>query len=175
MYVFERLARRGPPNWRPAPRSRRHPAHRAGPVARPRPRRPARAGSRVRAEARRLTATQQRIEADLRHGATEGLVPELRELTAAHPYDEPLRAQLLRSLRAEGRQADALVAYEEARKALADGLGTDPGRELTALHRELLEAPEPAPADGRGPQGNIRPGSPRSSAASPNSWPSAPI
>lgn len=96
----------------------------------------------IQAEAHRLTALQQRIEADLRRGATAGLVPELRELTAAHPYHEPLRAQLLRGLRAEGRQADALVAYEDARRALADGLGTDPGPELTALHRELLGAGE---------------------------------
>ncbi|MFE6183287.1 ATP-binding protein [Streptomyces sp. NPDC056465] len=97
----------------------------------------------LQAEAHRLSALQQRIEADLRRGATAALVPELRELTAAHPYHEPLRAQLLRGLRAEGRQADALVAYEEARRVLADGLGTDPGPELAALHRELLAVPEP--------------------------------
>ncbi|MFF4246275.1 ATP-binding protein [Streptomyces sp. NPDC001822] len=113
-----------------------------------------------RAEAHRLTALQQRIEADLGRGATAGLVPELRELTAAHPYDERLRAQLLRGLRAEGRQADALVAYEEARRALADGLGTDPGPELGALHRELLDAGGPAgrvPDDPPPDEGNIRP------------------
>ncbi|WP_031084449.1 AfsR/SARP family transcriptional regulator, partial [Streptomyces sp. NRRL WC-3549] len=97
----------------------------------------------VRARAHRLTAVRQRIEADFRRGARTGLVPELRELTAAHPYDEPLHAQLVRALRAEGRQADALVAYEAARRALADGLGADPGPELTALHGELL-APAPA-------------------------------
>ncbi|TXR96641.1 AfsR/SARP family transcriptional regulator [Streptomyces sp. col6] len=74
------------------------------------------------------------------------LVAELTELTAAHPYDERFRVQLIRALRADGRQADALAAYEEARRALADGLGTDPGPELAALHRELL-APAPAPAE----------------------------
>ncbi|WP_327116369.1 winged helix-turn-helix domain-containing protein [Streptomyces sp. NBC_01341] len=120
-----------------------------------------------RAEAHRLTALQQRVEADLARGATAGLVPELRELTAAHPYDERLRAQLLRGLRAEGRQADALVAYEEARRALADGLGTDPGPELSALHRQLLDAGGPSgraalrdprvPGDPSPDEGNIRP------------------
>ncbi|TRV80353.1 AAA family ATPase [Streptomyces sp. 130] len=74
------------------------------------------------------------------------LVAELTELTAAHPYDERFRAQLIRALRADGRQADALAAYEDARQALADGLGTDPGPELAALHRELL-APAPPPAE----------------------------
>ncbi|MFF5898427.1 ATP-binding protein [Streptomyces argenteolus] len=112
------------------------------------------------AEDGRLTALQQRIEADLRRGALAGLVPELGELTAAHPYHEPLHAQLIRGLRAEGRQADALVAYEKARRALADGLGTDPGPELTALHRELLTAGEPRtppPGDPLPAEGNIRP------------------
>ncbi|MFF7340816.1 BTAD domain-containing putative transcriptional regulator [Streptomyces sp. NPDC008163] len=74
------------------------------------------------------------------------LVAELTGLTAAHPYDERFRAQLIRALRADGRQADALAAYEDARRALSDGLGTDPGPELAALHRELL-APTPAPAE----------------------------
>ncbi|MET7622479.1 BTAD domain-containing putative transcriptional regulator [Streptomyces sp. NPDC005408] len=108
----------------------------------------------ARPEAQRLAALQQRIEADLGRGTAEGLVPELQGLTAAHPYHEPFRALLIRALRAEGRQADALVAYEAARRALADGLGADPGRELVALHRELLEAPAaPAPQA----RGNLRP------------------
>ncbi|MGW4163227.1 AfsR/SARP family transcriptional regulator [Streptomyces sp. NPDC004788] len=98
----------------------------------------------VRPEAQRLAALRQRIEADLRRGATAGLVPELTELTGAYPYDETFHAQLIRALRAEGRPADALAAYEETRRTLADGLGTDPGPELTALHAELLAGHDPA-------------------------------
>ncbi|MFF7812387.1 BTAD domain-containing putative transcriptional regulator [Streptomyces sp. NPDC007945] len=102
----------------------------------------------VRPEAQRLAALRRRVEADLRRGAVDGLVPELSGLTAAHPYDEGFHAQLVRALRAEGRHADALAAYETARRTLADALGTDPGPELTALHRELLTpAPHRAPAD----------------------------
>ncbi|MEU7026836.1 BTAD domain-containing putative transcriptional regulator [Streptomyces sp. NPDC046275] len=99
----------------------------------------------VRAEAQRLDALRRRIEADLRRGATTGLVPELTELTGAYAYDETFHAQLIRALRAEGRPADALAAYESARRTLADGLGTDPGPELTALHAELLAGEPPAP------------------------------
>ncbi|MFJ6517978.1 ATP-binding protein [Streptomyces filamentosus] len=99
----------------------------------------------LRPEAQRLAALRRRVEADLRRGAVDGLVPELTGLTAAYPYDEGFHAQLVRALRAEGRPADALAAYETARRTLADTLGTDPGPELTALHRELL-APAPAPA-----------------------------
>ncbi|MFJ2899505.1 AfsR/SARP family transcriptional regulator [Streptomyces sp. NPDC087218] len=126
-------------------------------------------GHGLRPEAHRLTALERRIEADLR-SAAEGtatgtgtdawtgtgpgsgprtLVPELEELAAAHPYDERFRSQLIRALRAEGRRADALAAYEDARRTLADGLGTDPGPELTALHRELLAPPRTAPAPPR--------------------------
>ncbi|MFB6840925.1 BTAD domain-containing putative transcriptional regulator [Streptomyces sp. NPDC056361] len=105
----------------------------------------------VRPEAQRLAALRRRVEADLRRGATDGLVPELSELTTTYPYDEAFHAHLIRALRAEGRHADALTAYDSARRTLADGLGADPGPELAALHRELLtgappaEAPAPAP------------------------------
>ncbi|MFC8763554.1 BTAD domain-containing putative transcriptional regulator [Streptomyces sp. NPDC057193] len=100
----------------------------------------------LRAEAQRLAALRQRVEADLRRGATDGLVPELTELTTTYPYDEAFRAHLIRALRADGRHADALAAYESARRTLADALGADPGPELTALHRELLTGPPPRPA-----------------------------
>ncbi|MFJ3590936.1 BTAD domain-containing putative transcriptional regulator [Streptomyces sp. NPDC090231] len=137
----------------------------------------------LRPQAHRLAALEHRIEADLRCAEPDGptgpaaaprtasptplpaaLVPELVELTAAHPYDERFRAQLIRALRAAGRQADALAAYEDARRALAEGLGTDPGPELAALHRALLNPapPEPTapPAPGTetaGCRGNLRP------------------
>ncbi|MGW2816783.1 AfsR/SARP family transcriptional regulator [Streptomyces sp. NPDC001415] len=97
-------------------------------------------GAAVRPEAQRLAAQRNRIEADLRRGATSALLPELTELLAAHPYDETLHAQLIRTLRNEGRRADALAAYEKARRTLAESLGADPGPELTSLHAELLES-----------------------------------
>ncbi|MEV7197527.1 BTAD domain-containing putative transcriptional regulator [Streptomyces sp. NPDC093510] len=100
----------------------------------------------ARPEALRAEALRVRIEADLLQGRAPDVVPELRELTTAQPYDEPLHALLIRALRDAGRGADALAAYEAARRALADGLGTDPGPELRALHAELLrgrEKPEP--------------------------------
>ncbi|MEU5220649.1 BTAD domain-containing putative transcriptional regulator [Streptomyces sp. NPDC020807] len=100
----------------------------------------------VRPEAQRLAALRRRVEADLRRGATDGLVPELTELTTTYPYDEGFHAHLIRALRAEGRHADALAAYESARRTLADALGTDPGPELAALHHDLLTAAPLAPA-----------------------------
>ncbi|WP_409240284.1 AfsR/SARP family transcriptional regulator [Streptomyces sp. PA5.6] len=96
----------------------------------------------ARPEAQRAEAVRARIEADLVLGRAPEVVPELRELTSAHPYDEALRSLLIRALRDAGRGADALAAYEEARRALADGLGTDPGPELRALHAALLAGPD---------------------------------
>jgi predicted ATPase/DNA-binding SARP family transcriptional activator len=116
----------------------------------------------ARPDALRQEATRARIEADLLLGRAADVVPELKELTAAHPYDEPLHALLIRALRDSGRGADALAAYEAARRALAEGLGTDPGPELRALHGELLTSTVPAsaapPAPGRLERnGNLRP------------------
>ncbi|MFJ7340492.1 BTAD domain-containing putative transcriptional regulator [Streptomyces sp. NPDC101110] len=114
----------------------------------------------ARPEARRLEATRARAEARLRLGRAQDVVPELRELTAVHPYDEPLHALLVRALRDTGRDADALAAYENVRRALAEGLGTDPGPELRALHADLLD---PAPRDEKPPPAapereRVRPG-----------------
>ncbi|MFE0511881.1 ATP-binding protein [Streptomyces sp. NPDC058964] len=92
----------------------------------------------TRPEALRLEATRARAAAALGLGRAHDVVPELRELTTAHPYDEGLHALLVRALRDTGRTADALAAYDTARRTLADGLGTDPGPELRALHTGLL-------------------------------------
>ncbi|MEU5743193.1 BTAD domain-containing putative transcriptional regulator [Streptomyces tendae] len=86
----------------------------------------------------RLTAVQDRIEADLALGAGPELVPELRALLSAHPLSERLYGQLMRALHAGGRPAEALTVYEEARRTLAEQLGADPSPELSALHGELL-------------------------------------
>ncbi|MFE3038420.1 BTAD domain-containing putative transcriptional regulator [Streptomyces canus] len=109
----------------------------------------------TRPEALRLEATRARIEADLLLGRALDVVPELKELTAAHPYDEALHVLLIRALRDGGRGADALAAYEGVRRALADGLGTDPGPELRDLHAELLADPLGRPRAER--TGNLRP------------------
>ncbi|MFK4105014.1 ATP-binding protein [Streptomyces sp. NPDC019531] len=111
----------------------------------------------IRPEALRLKAVRARIEADLLLGRAQDVVPELQELTAAQPYDETLHVLLVRALRDTGRGANALAAYETVRRALADGLGTDPGPELRALHAELLSAPSPLKRPQFERAGNIRP------------------
>lgn len=111
----------------------------------------------ARPEALHAEATRARVEADLLLGHASDVVPELRELTAAQPYDETLHALLIRALRDAGRGADALAAYEDARRTLADGLGADPGPELRALHAELLDPSGAPPLPGGKPQRPQRP------------------
>ncbi|MFC9932414.1 BTAD domain-containing putative transcriptional regulator [Streptomyces sp. NPDC127190] len=171
LYVFERLAHTGTralADGDPAT------AHRAltealalwhGPALADLPDRTAAA----RPEALRAEAVRARAAAALDLGRAQDVVPELTELTAAHPYDEPLHALLIRALRDTARPADALAVYESVRRTLADSLGTDPGPELRALHASLLKQEEPvpetprpaakAPAPARPPErtGNLRP------------------
>ncbi|MUN35796.1 BTAD domain-containing putative transcriptional regulator [Actinomadura litoris] len=99
----------------------------------------------VRLEERRVAAIEDRFEADLRLGRHRAAVPELRELTVAHPLRERLAALLVRALRDGGDRAEALAVFERTRRRLADELGADPSPELTALHAALLRA-DPVPA-----------------------------
>ncbi|WP_327086787.1 winged helix-turn-helix domain-containing protein [Nonomuraea sp. NBC_01738] len=91
----------------------------------------------------RLTVLEDRVQADLDLGGHREVIAELRALVAEHPLRERPRAQLMRALHADGRQADALSAYEEGRRALDDELGVLPGRELTQAHLSVLRS-EPA-------------------------------
>ncbi|MFI6381987.1 AfsR/SARP family transcriptional regulator [Streptomyces sp. NPDC050658] len=132
----------------------------------------------IRPEALLAEATRARIEADLLLGDAPAVVPELKQLTTTQPYDEPLHALLIRALRDADRGADALAAYENARRTLAEGLGTDPGPELRALHAELLAVdpvdpvgPQDRPGPSDRPGLSNRPGAPGRSGPSHRSAP----
>ncbi|KJS60408.1 BTAD domain-containing putative transcriptional regulator [Streptomyces rubellomurinus] len=112
---------------------------------------PDRSGPAARLEAQREEARRHRITADLGLGRAAELVAELAELCERQPLDEPLQALMVRSLHLSGRTAEALRHYERTRRALAEQLGVDPGRQLQALYAELLStttapAPPPRPA-----------------------------
>jgi DNA-binding SARP family transcriptional activator len=86
----------------------------------------------------RLSALQDRIEADLATGAGGELVAELEGLTAAHPGHERLWGQLMTALYRAGQPADALSAYRRARAELVEESGLEPSPDLTELHRRIL-------------------------------------
>ena len=96
----------------------------------------------ARLEERRIAALEDRIAADLELGRHGDLVAELQELVEGHPLRERLREQLMLALYRAGRQADALEVYQDARQALTDGLGIEPGRELRELQQAILRQDE---------------------------------
>jgi YVTN family beta-propeller protein len=112
------------------------------------------AGERAELDDLRLAALEERIEADLQLGVAAELVPELEHLVQAEPLRERLWGQLMLALYASGRQADALAAYQNARRELSS-LGLEPGPRLRELEQAilrqdpgLLTAPLPAVASG---------------------------
>ncbi len=92
----------------------------------------------ARLDEERVSALEQRLEADLALGRHRELVGELETLVAENPYRERLRAQLMLALHRSGRQAEALQAYQDARRTLADELGLKPGHELKELEQAIL-------------------------------------
>jgi DNA-binding SARP family transcriptional activator len=92
----------------------------------------------ARLEELRCALLEARIEADLAAGGHEELVGELEALVARHPTRERLRGQLMLALYRSGRQAEALTAYQNARKALVEELGIEPGPALQRLQAAIL-------------------------------------
>lgn len=86
----------------------------------------------------RLAAVEERIDAELALGRHAELIAELEALVRSHPLRERLRAQLMLALYRSGRQSDALQAYRDARRTLADEQGLEPGEELKDLERRIL-------------------------------------
>ena len=72
-------------------------------------------------------------------GEASTLVDGLRQMTAAEPFREDRWSLLMTALYRAGRQADALAAYDEARRLLADELGIDPSPELRTRRQQVLE------------------------------------
>ncbi len=91
-----------------------------------------------RLEERRLAVLEERIETELALGRRADLIAELEALVAGHPLRERLRALLMLALYRGGRQAEALDVYQDARRALVEELGIEPGRELRELHQTIL-------------------------------------
>jgi DNA-binding SARP family transcriptional activator len=86
----------------------------------------------------RLACLEERIETDLAAGRHAELVSELEPLVEEHPLRERLREQLLVALYRSGRQAEALAAYQDARAALVEELGIEPGKRLRELQQAIL-------------------------------------
>jgi DNA-binding SARP family transcriptional activator len=86
----------------------------------------------------RLSALEERIEADLELGRHDRVTSDLEALVAEEPLREGPRRQLMLALYRSGRRADALACYVDARRRLVDELGLEPGVALRELERAIL-------------------------------------
>ena len=92
----------------------------------------------ARLEELRVTALENRVEADLALGRHADVVPELQALTAANPMRERLCAQLMLALYRSGREAEALKVYRERRRNLDNEVGLEPSAALRQLEQAIL-------------------------------------
>src|SRR5215217_5791528 len=96
-----------------------------------------------RLEELRVSAIEQLVDVQLALGRHAEVIGRLHALIGEHPFRERLRAQLMLALYRCDRQADALQAYQDARRALVEELGIEPGDRLRELERAIL-AHDPA-------------------------------
>jgi DNA-binding SARP family transcriptional activator len=103
--------------------------------------------SAVRLDGLRVNALHELFEREMRL-RPHSVIAEIEHAVETHPLDEGFAAQLMTAQYRAGRQADALVTYQQLRRRLASELGLEPGqaaRELEGriLRHELEVAPAP--------------------------------
>lgn len=105
-------------------------------------------GPRLGAEAinlgqRWLKATEDRFSARLGRGEPgREVLSELEPLAARHPERERLIELQMLALYDDGRQAEALEAFHQARRRMVGELGLEPGRALYQLYQAILAQDE---------------------------------
>ncbi|MFA7765516.1 AfsR/SARP family transcriptional regulator [Streptomyces sp. NRRL S-448] len=112
----------------------------------------------------RLDCVERALAADIALGRHAEVCPELAALCAEHPLRERLVELHVLALYRSGRRAEALAAFDSARRRLAREAGLDPGPDLRALHAAVLAdaaalrgcgpwsaGPQEVPVDAGGP------------------------
>jgi DNA-binding SARP family transcriptional activator len=94
-------------------------------------------------EERRVSVGEARIDALLRSGQSTEALPVIAPLLESFPLRETLWEARMLTLYRMGRQADALLAYQQCRRGLLDELGVEPATRVRELHRAIL-AQDPA-------------------------------
>jgi YVTN family beta-propeller protein len=117
----------------------------------------------------RLSATEDRLEAELELGNHKAIIGELEKLAAEHPLRERISELLMLALYLSNRQGEALDVYTQTRRRIAEEIGLEPSASLQDLHRRMLQHdPGLGPAADarvRTPATSRRPGTGRRTAA----------
>jgi branched-chain amino acid transport system substrate-binding protein len=85
---------------------------------------------------------EERFDAQLESGRTADAAADLERFVSEHPYRERAIGQLMLALHRSGRRAEALAAYDSARRRMAEELGIEPGDRLRRLHAAMLDSAE---------------------------------
>lgn len=93
----------------------------------------------ARLDEQRLATEEDLCDALLTCGRNDDVIARLEALTAAHPFRERPRGQLMLALYLTGRQADALAVYRATRDLLVEELGIEPGDDLRRLETAILD------------------------------------
>lgn len=100
-------------------------------------------------EESRLVALETLYDVCLRAGRCDEITGELEELTTAHPLRERFYELLMTALYRCGRQAEALGAYDRARRRLVHDLGVEPGPVLRGRMEAILHHQDPSAGPAR--------------------------
>jgi DNA-binding SARP family transcriptional activator len=105
----------------------------------------------ARLEQLHAQAVEWRVDAEMHLGHHQELTEQLGDLARRYPLRERIHEQRVLALYRCGRQGEALEAYRDARRVLAEELGVEPGAPLRKLHQAILAgntalaAPPPTP------------------------------
>ncbi|HKY15610.1 MAG TPA: BTAD domain-containing putative transcriptional regulator [Microthrixaceae bacterium] len=91
----------------------------------------------------RAGVAEDHVEARINAGHLDAAIAELELLIAAHPFRERLWELRMTALARAGRTAEALRTFAEARAALVEQVGIEPGEGLRRLEQELLDGRTP--------------------------------
>jgi DNA-binding SARP family transcriptional activator len=90
----------------------------------------------------RAECTEMFMETQIMLGRARHTIGMLRDLTRLHPLHEAYHRQLITALYATDRRAEALQAYESARRVITTELGVEPCKALRELYHRILRDEE---------------------------------
>ncbi len=110
-----------------------------GPLLADLPNREAWRGQANRLESQKVLMIESLMEAELGLGHYETVVEELSLHLEMHPLHERFWAQRMLALSRSGNRSFAVMTYQQARQAMNQELGLEPGPELRHLHQKIVQ------------------------------------